>query len=192
MTTPARKRATYADVEALPANRVGQLIDGELIALPRPSAEHSLAISALGSDLGAPFGRGRGGPGGWWFLFEPELHLGADVLVPDLAAWRRERLPSPTGPFLAVAPDWICEALSPSTARVDRVEKLRVYAREGVEHVWLLDPAARTLEVLARDGQQWRLLGTWADDERVRAPPFDVLELELAALWAPRPPEEPR
>jgi Uma2 family endonuclease len=114
------------------------------------------------------------------------------VLVPDLAAWRRERLPSPTGPFLAVAPDWICEALSPSTARVDRVEKLRIYAREGVEHVWLLDPAARTLEVLARDGQQWRHLGTWADDERVRAPPFDVLELEIAALWAPRPPEAPR
>ena len=184
MTAPAGRRATYDDLLRLPDNVIGEIVDGELIASPRPALPHSHATSALGGELLPPFGRGRGGPGGWWILDEPELHLGPDVLVPDLAGWRRERLPTiPAEPFLALAPDWACEVLSPSTARLDRVRKLRVYAREGVGHVWLVDPAARTLEILRRDGEAWVLAATHAEAERVRAEPFGAIELELAALW---------
>ena len=187
MSTPAKKRASYAEIEALPRHMVGQIIDGELIAMPRPTGAHSVATSFLGGDLVNPFGRGRGGPGGWWILDEPELHFGDDVLVPDLAGWRRSRLPDPSPAFFTVAPDWICEVLSPSTARHDRVGKLRIYGREGVEHVWLVDPDAHTLECLKRDGETWSLLGTYADDERVRATPFDAVEIELSGLWLPQP-----
>jgi Uma2 family endonuclease len=154
------KKATYADLEALPQNVVGQIIDGELFAFPRPSAEHSIATSALGGLLNVRFQQGIDGPGGWWILHEPELHLGDDVVVPDLAGWRTVRLARPSGPALAVAPDWACEALSPSTASVDRVKKTGLYAREGIEHLWLLDPLARTLEVFQRSGSGWDMLGT--------------------------------
>ena len=192
VTGPVKKGATYADLEALPRNVVGQLIDGELIAFPRPAADHAVVSSALGALLGAPFQFGRGGPGGWWILDQPELHFGENVLVPDLASWRRTRLPQPAGAFFTVAPDWLCEVLSPSTARVDRVRKLPLYARAGVEHVWLIDPRGRTLEALRRDGDEWRLLGTWSDEDRVTAAPFDAVEFELRLLWPfPRPPESP-
>jgi Uma2 family endonuclease len=183
MSGPERKRATYADLAALPENVVGELIDGELFAMPRPSADHSLGTSGLGTLLGAAFQFGLGGPGGWWILDEPELHFGEDVLVPDLAGWRTSRLARPSGPALTVAPDWICEALSPSTAALDRGAKLRVYAREGVAHAWLLDPLGHSLEVYERDGLQWRPLGSWSDQQRVRARPFEQVELFLGLLW---------
>src|SRR5579862_4229680 len=139
-----RKPATYEDIEALPANMVGELIDGVLYANPRPSIPHAVATTTLGNEIGPPFSRGRGGPGGWVILDEPELHFGEDVLVPDIAGWRRERMPEiPSAAFLTLAPDWLAEALSPSTAGVDRGEKLPVYAREGVRHVWFLDPTAK-------------------------------------------------
>ena len=183
VATSASKKATYADIEALPEHVTGQLLEGELVAFPRPSGEHAIVSSALGAQLGRPLQLGRGGPGGWWILDEPEIHLAEDVLVPDLAGWRTSRLSSPKGPFQTVAPDWACEVLSPSTARIDRGQKLRIYAREGVGHVWLVDPAARTLEVLERDGATWRLLGVWSGDERVKAAPFDAVEVELGLLW---------
>src|SRR3954468_13756744 len=149
MAFPAQKPATYEDLRALPDHLLGQIIAGELVASPRPSIPHARASSVLGEELGGPFDRGRGGPGGWWMLDEPELHLGQDVLVPDLAAWRREHLPTlPVAPFLSVAPDWLCEVLSPGTEAIDRVKKLRVYPRERVAHVWLVNPAERTLEIL--------------------------------------------
>jgi Uma2 family endonuclease len=134
--------------------------------------------------LGGPFDQGRGGPGGWFVLFEPELHLHEDVLVPDLAGWRRDRMPRPprTAAF-TLAPDWVCEVLSPSTRALDRAVKLPVYAREGVRHVWLVDPEARTLEVLRLEGEHYSLLATHAGPARVRAEPFDAIELELAFLW---------
>src|SRR3954468_4688276 len=138
MAIPARRPATYEDLCALPDHVIGELIAGELIASPRPSIPHSRASSVLSDDLGGPFDRGRGGPGGWWILFEPELHLGADVLVPDLAGWRRERMPVLRNvAYFELAPDWVCEVVSPSTARVDRVRKVPIYAREGVSHLWL-------------------------------------------------------
>lgn len=184
MGTPDPKPATYEDLLRLPANRVGQIVHGVLHAQPRPAARHALVASTLGADLASPYQRGRGGPGGWWLLDEPELHLLGHVLVPNLAGWRRERMPQvPDVAWFDLAPDWVCEVLSPSTARLDRVEKLPIYAEAGVAFVWIVDPVERTLEVYRRDGAHWLLLASHADDARVRAVPFDAIELELDALW---------
>ncbi|MBL8909968.1 MAG: Uma2 family endonuclease [Archangium sp.] len=175
-----RKPATYADLENLPPNMTGQIIDGELWALPRPSVAHAQASSALGADLQTKFGR-NGPPGGWWILSEPELHLRADVLVPDLAGWRRATLPAlPNENFLSIAPDWVLEVLSPSTASIDRVAKARIYAREKVSFLWFVDPEARTLEVLRLEGGKWLQLGAWPAGEKVRAEPFDAVEFDTA------------
>ncbi|MBI4700108.1 MAG: Uma2 family endonuclease [Deltaproteobacteria bacterium] len=186
MGEPARRRATYEDLIAAPPHLVAEVIGGELQLSPRPATPHALAATVLGEELGPPFRRGRGGPGGWIFVDEPELHLGGDILVPDLAGWRRERLPVVTTdePFFSLAPDWVCEVLSPVTAKLDRMRKLPVYAREGVRHAWLVDPVLRTLEVLRLAGGNWLNVGAFADDDRVRAEPFDAIELELGALWA--------
>jgi Uma2 family endonuclease len=177
--------ATYRDIQALPEHLVGELIAGVLYAHARPAIPHAVAASALGDELGPPFKRGRGGPGGWVILYEPELHLGEDVLVPDLAGWRRERLPQiPADAYFTLPPDWIAEVLSPSTAAVDRGEKLPIYARERVGHVWFVEPLARTLEILRLDGDTYRLVTTLHGDAMVRAEPFDAVEIDLASLWA--------
>ncbi len=182
---PRRKRsATYADIEALPDHLLGEIIDGELIVSPRPSPIHIRCASDLGALLGPPFSFGRGGPGGWWILDEPEFHLGKDVLVPDLAGWRRERMPElPDAAWFEVAPDWVCEVLSPSTSRFDRGEKIGVYAREEVAHLWLLDPLARTLEVFRLAEAGWILVAVHTEGPRVRAEPFEAVELDLELLW---------
>lgn len=177
--------ATYADLEALPPNVVGEIVRGVLYASPRPAVPHAAAASAIGEELGPPFKRGKGGPGGWVLLYEPELHLGADVLVPDHAGWRRERMPElPSTAAIALGPDWVCEVLSPSTHKLDRTEKLRVYTRERVAHVWLVDPLERYLEILRLDGATYRLVDTFVDDAKVHAEPFDAIELDLAIFWA--------
>ncbi len=170
----------------LPDHVVGELIHGALHTFPRPRTRHARAASRLGSRLEAPFDSGLdGGPGGWLFLPEPELHLGEDILVPDLAAWRRERMPElPDEPFLSLAPDWLCEILSPSTEDIDRAEKVPIYAREGVSHVWLVDPALKTLEVLRLDGATYRLIETLRAEAVARIEPFDAIAFDLAALWA--------
>src|SRR6185295_8523463 len=173
---------------------VGEILDGELIVSPRPAPPHALAMYAIGVGLSSVAGRGsgRGGvPGGWWILPEPELHLHGDVLVPDLAGWRRERMPAlPSTPAFELAPDWACEVSSPSTARIDRARKMPIYAREQVRHLWLVDPLARTLEILGLEPSgRWSVLAVHAGDEVVRAAPFDAIELELASWWTG--PEEP-
>jgi Uma2 family endonuclease len=179
-----RKPATYADLEALPGSVVGEIVGGVLHASPRPAGPHTVTASHLGIALGGPFVVGRDGPGGWFILHEPELHLGEDVLVPDLAGWRRERMPRPPEEVaFTLAPDWACEVLSPSTKALDRKEKLPVYAREGVRHVWLLDPMTRTLEVLGLEGEGYVLLATHSGRAHVRAEPFEAVELKLAFLW---------
>jgi Uma2 family endonuclease len=184
MAQRSTKPATYADIEALPPNMVGQIVDGVLHTHPRPAIPHARAISSLGGALDGPFDKGRGGPGGWILLFEPELHLGTDVLVPDYGGWRRARMPElPIAPFVTLAPDWVCEGLSTSTAALDRGPKLVKYAREGVGHVWFLDPEPRTLEILRLDGSTYRLVATHSADDRVRAEPFEAIELELGLLW---------
>ncbi len=185
MSEPARRLATPDDLLALPDHVVGEIVGGELHVQPRPAARHGMAASALGGELGPPFTRGRGGPGGWILLDEPELHLEADVVVPDLAGWRRERMPElPDVAFFELAPDWVCEVLSPSTARFDRHEKRAVCARAGVPWIWWVDPGAELLEVLELDGDSYRLRATHAGDVRVRAEPFAAVEVEFGALWA--------
>jgi Uma2 family endonuclease len=177
--------ATYRDIEGLPPNMVGEIVRGVLYANPRPGMPHTRAASKLGAELDGPFDRGRGGPGGWIIVDEPELHLGEDVLVPDVAGWRRERMPTmPETAFVTLPPDWLCEVLSPSTSKLDRTEKLPVYARERIAHVWFVDPLAKTLEVLRLEGKAYSIIGTWNEDARVRAEPFDAIALELGALWA--------
>ncbi len=191
MADPAEKRASYADVLAAPRHMVAEVIAGVLHTQPRPAVRHAKVSSRLGGRLDGFDADGPDGPGGWWILDEPELHLSGDILVPDVAGWRTETLPElPDAAFLTTPPDWLAEVLSPSTARIDRADKLPVYAREGVGWVWLLDPAARTLEVFRLDGDSYRVHAVWRDDAIVRADPFAAVEIPLAALWGRRAPAE--
>ncbi|WP_043411022.1 Uma2 family endonuclease [Archangium violaceum] len=185
-----KKPATYEDIEALPVGWVGELLEDELVASPRPAMPHARVAWALSILLGPASDLGQQGPNsGWWILYEPELHLGRDVLVPDLAGWRRDRMPVPPfmdEPFSTVAPDWVCEVLSPSTERVDRKRKLPLYHREGVSHVWLIDPSARSLEIYRRQERDWLHVARHSGDGEVMAEPFDMLRLTLGSLWWPR------
>lgn len=187
-----RRRATYADLEAVDPLRVAELIGGELYVMPRPAPRHARASSILGGELTGPFDLGRDGPGGWWILDEPEIHFPdpaapgeVEAVVPDLAGWRRERMPElPETAFFPLAPDWICEVLSPSTKDLDRDEKMPLYAREGVRWAWLIDPIARTLEVFTLGaGRRWNEPTVYRDADRVRAVPFEIKELDLSVLW---------
>ena len=177
----------YARLEALPENLTGEIINGRLYAQPRPTGPHALASSSLDGELYNPYRKGRGGPGGWWILVEPEVHFIRDteVLVPDLAGWRRQRMPRlPRDQRIEVVPDWVCEILSPSTAKTDRVVKMPVYARYGVPYLWLVDPLAHTLEAFAlRDGH-WTVIGLFQERDRVTVEPFVEIVLELDGLWA--------
>jgi Uma2 family endonuclease len=178
-----KRRATYQDVLDAPEHKVAEILDGELYLSPRPAGPHGSVFTTLVGELEPPFGRGRGGPGGWIILGEPELHLGEDVCVPDLAGWRRERLSSTDHIYFEIAPDWVCEVLSRSTERHDRAKKLRIYARAGVSYAWLVSPRARTLETYRNIDGHWSLITTYADEERIRAEPFDAIELQLSDLW---------
>ena len=179
------KRATYDDVLNAPESKVAEILDGELVLSPRPGPPHATVASEIGMILGPPFHRGIGGPGGWRILDEPELHCGDHVLVPDLAGWRRERMPTlPDRAFFTLAPDWVCEVLSPATERADRGRKLRIYGEAGVAHAWFLKPSDRTLEVLRLREGSWMIVGLWEDAAVVRAEPFEAIELDLGPLWA--------
>jgi Uma2 family endonuclease len=181
----AIRNATYEDLLQVPDNLIAEILDGELITSPRPASPHALAAWTIGQDTG-PFARrpGGGGPGGWWILFEPELHLGPDILVPNLAGWRRERMPVLRDvPYFELAPDWVCEVLSTATARIDRVRKKPIYARERIGHLWLVDPLVRTLEVYRLDGGRWVDVGAYGDAELVRAEPFAVVEMDMSQWW---------
>jgi Uma2 family endonuclease len=189
-TDRTRRPATYDDLLRVPDHLVAEILDGELYATPRPTPRHADASSGIGGALRGPFDRGRGGPGGWRILDEPELHLTSDIVVPDLAGWRRERLPRlPDTAYFSVPPDWICEVVSPRTASMDRVKKLSIYAREQVRHAWLADPMARTLEILQLESGRWTIAATFADFAGVRAEPFDAIEIDLGLLWEPEPEE---
>ncbi len=178
------RRATYQDVLDAPAHQVAELIDGTLYTHPRPGPAHAVAASVLGGELGPPFHRGHGGPGGWWIVFEPELHLSEEIVVPDLAGWRRERMPElPDIAYFPLAPDWVCEVLSNSTRTVDLHEKRPLYARKGVRHLWLVDPMNRTLEAFELHEGQWLLIATVKDNEPVSIRPFDAITFSLGDLW---------
>lgn len=183
--------AAYAVV---PPEQVAEILDGELFVMPRPKPRHSNAMAGLTAILDGPFRRGRGGPGGWLILIEPELHLGPkpDKVVPDLAGWRQERFPrevieadADTEPAaITVAPDWICEILSEGTEAIDRGKKMRIYRRERVGYLWFLDPRSQSLEVYRLNARgRWEELETYEEAVTVRAEPFEAIELELASLF---------
>ena len=185
MSRPAERLATYEDLFDLPENLVGEIIDGHLQTHPRPAPRHAWAASSISDELVSPFSKGRGGPGGWVILVEPEIHLGGHVLVPDLAGWRRARMPAlPETAWIEVVPDWVCEILSPSTRRMDRIVKLPIYAGLGVRYAWLIDPDEHTLEVyeLTESGH-WLLQGTLQGEDEVKQPPFDAISFKLGAIW---------
>ena len=186
MNATARRLATYEDLFDLPEHLIGEILHGQLITQPLPAPRHALSASGIGAELTNPFQRGRGGPGGWWILDEPELHLGPNILVPDLAGWRRERMPVfPETAYFTLAPDWVCEVLSPGTARIDRVVKMPLYAEQGVEWLWLVDPDQQTLEVYRLLEGHWLLEQTAQQDDEVNAPPFVEHRFSLADLWVP-------
>ena len=188
---PPTFEALYRQLSQLPEPLRGEILDGSLIVSPRPGVPHARAGAEIEAEIYSRFGRKPGGsgfPGGWWILPEPELHFlfpdQTHVLAPDLAGWKRERLPSlPRSSFLTLPPDWVCEILSPSTARYDRKGKARVYHRAGVTWRWLVDPNIREIEAFRREGDFWVQLGVWGDEEKVRIAPFDAIELDLADWW---------
>lgn len=184
MADPARRQATYADVEAAPPNLVAELIHGSLVTHPRPSPRHGVAAINLGFEVVGPFERGRGGPGGWVFITEPELRLGHNILVPDIAGWRRERLPAlPDTNWIETPPDWVCEVLSPSTEIYDRGAKREIYAAAGVAHLWLLNPIGQQLEAFVLTAGKWLLAGVVSGSDEVALPPFDAVPFSLGQLW---------
>lgn len=185
MPEAAHKAATYQDVLQSPPLLVAEVVDGVLYQSPRPALAHAAAASVVGEELGPPFKRGKGGPGGWIILDEPEIHLGSDIVVPDLGGWRRSTLPVlPEEPFLIVRPDWVCEVASPSTRSLDRGKKLDVYQRERVGHVWVVEPLDRFLEVLELDGDTYRIVQRVSGNDPTRLRPFEAIEFDVAALWA--------
>jgi Uma2 family endonuclease len=184
VTEKSKAGAFYGDVIAAPEDKIAELVDGALYLSPRPSPRHANASSVLGAILNSAFQRAIGGPGGWWILDEPELHFDGDVLVPDLAGWRKERLAElPDSAGMTLRPDWVCEVLSPSTERFDRAEKLPRYAREGVAYLWLVDPRRYQLEVYALFEARWNLLEMYAADAIAAATPFEAVPFELNGLW---------
>jgi Uma2 family endonuclease len=179
------RRATYQDVLDAPENMVAEILRGVLHLQPRPRPRHAVVASSLGFDIGGPFHRGVGGPGGWWIIDEPELHLGDEVIVPDLGGWRRERMPAmPETAWFDMPPDWVCEVLSPGTRQRDLTVKRDIYAEHGVPHLWFVDPEARTLEAFALRGGEWVLAAALAGDAEARVAPFDAVAMPLGALWA--------
>ncbi len=177
-------RATYQDVLDAPPHMVAEVVDGKLYTHPRPAPRHAVASSALGGKINQFFQFDRDGPDGWWILDEPELHLGEDIVVPDIAGWRRDRMPElPREAYFTLAPDWVCEVLSPSTRKLDLGGKQAVYAREGVAYLWFVDPDARSLEAFELSGNKWQLIDILFDDALVSLPPFDAISFSLGKLW---------
>lgn len=182
--------ATYEDLLALPEGARGEIVAGELQLSPSPRPRHSRTQRALCGFIGRPFDDddGHGGPGGWWILTEVDVRLSPhDIVRPDLAGWRRDRLgadPWDTLP-IDVIPDWICEVLSPSNAAHDRVTKRRLYARHRVPYYWLVDPQTRTLEALRLEGELWVETGSWGEGDVARVEPFDAIALDVGRLFVP-------
>ena len=193
MQETVKRRATYADLEAVPEHLVAEILHGRLVTHPQPTGEHGEVHFSLGLLIGAVYRQGIGTRGGWRFINEPELHFNGDVAVPELAGWRIERLPVPPAPDplkpvkIRLAPDWVCEVLSPSTEKYDRGDKRDIYAEGGVRYLWLVDPRIETLEAFEFISRRWTLIGTYQTDAVFRAAPFEDLEINLGQLWPPVP-----
>ncbi len=184
MSLPVLKDTLYDDFMALPEHHIGEIIHNVLYSQPRPAPKHTRTSSALGYIVGGPFDGGINGPGGWWILDEPELHIENHILVPDLAGWKRERMPKlPKTVWFECIPDWVCEIFSPSTVKKDRMVKMPVYAELGVKYLWLIDPELKTLEVYQLENQRWSLMASLSEEEKISAVPFDAIEFSLGNLW---------
>ncbi|HKQ68091.1 MAG TPA: Uma2 family endonuclease [Polyangiaceae bacterium] len=190
---PATRRAVYGDLLRLPEDVRAEVVDGQIVTLPSPRPRHSKPQRALGRFIGGPFDDddGHGGPGGWWIFVEVDVQLGEHVVRPDLAGWRRPRLPEPDQRPIDVVPDWICEVLSESNEAHDRVTKRRIYAVSGVEHYWIVDPEARTLEAFALSHGKWVDAGSFDENGVARVAPFEAVELPVGRLFLPRPSARP-
>ena len=176
--------AVYQDVIDAPEHLIAEIVDAELWTSPRPAPRHTRASSLLGAEIVGPYDKGSGGPGGWWILDEPELHLGSEVMVPDLAGWRRECMPRiPDVAYFELVPDWVCEVVSPRTGILDRRRKMPIYAREGVSHLWIVDPILKTLEVYRLESGRWVVASTHGGDDLVRAEPFEAVAFEIVRWW---------
>lgn len=187
MAETARKAHGWQDILAAPEGVKAEVLAGELHTAPRPHPRHGAAQAVLSAEITGPFQIGRGGPGGWWILIEPDVAFGPhDIVAPDLVGWRRQRLPAfPDEQPITARPDWICEVLSPRTARRDRTAKSDLYLRHEVPHYWLVDPEARTLEVYELDNDRWLRLGAWSEDDTAAIPPFEAVEITLSTLFPP-------
>jgi Uma2 family endonuclease len=189
MLNPAKKPVTYADLEAVPSNLVAEILGGELVTHPRPAPKHASASSSLTGEISPAFQKGRSGPGGWLFLDEPELHLGFDVVVPDIAGWKKERSSTlAEKAYIETAPDWICEILSPSTERYDRGIKRQIYAQAGVQYLWFVNPQEQVLEAFKLSGKDWLLIGTVIAGQEVSIEPFNAISFSLSVLFPFDPP----
>lgn len=187
---PARRRARYEDLMALPGTVRAEILDGEISTLPAPRPRHSKPQGALRRFIGGPFDDddGFGGPGGWWVFVEVDVQLGDDVVRPDLCGWQRARLPEPDTRPIHVVPDWVCEVLSESNEAYDRVTKRSLYAKHGVTHYWIVDPLAHTLEALTLEGGRWVDAGSFDETSVARIRPFEAIELAVGRLFLPRRP----
>ena len=184
MSKVIERPATYEDLLKVPDHLVAEIVDGELFASPRPGSPHAYATGALHAELYRRLQRGDGCSPDWWFLIEPELHLGAEILVPDIAGWRKVNMPRvPNVVWFDIAPDWVCEVVSVKTARLDRIRKLPAYARQGVPHAWIVDPVAQSVEVYRRQDEHMLQFSTHEGPELIRAEPFTPCELDLNDLW---------
>jgi len=185
-TRPSTKPATLADIDTLPPSLIGEIIDGVLYTRNRPSPAHQFAAGEVHLDLGLAFGRGRGGPGGWWLLLDPALSLpDSPHVVPDVAGWRRDRMPTMPAGAIAVVPDWVCEVLSPTTRRDDVLIKMPKYAKSGVLHAWLVDVETRVLTAHRLQSGLWLAIGTYSAETEARIEPFDAVPLNVAQWWLP-------
>lgn len=189
MADPAPRLHGWEDILAAPEGLKSEVLGGELFTMPRPHPRHGAIQALLSAEIAGPFHLGRGGPGGWWILIEPDVFFGPhDIVAPDLVGWRRERVPVfPDEQPISIRPDWICEVLSPRTARRDRTGKSDLYLHAGVPHYWLIDPEARTLEAFEGDEARWLRLGAWGDADQARIPAFDAIEIEVGELFPPAP-----
>ncbi len=192
MSNTAKKHATYADLEAVPPNLVAEILGGTLVTHPRPAPKHASSSSSLTGEISPPFQKGRGGPGGWIFLDEPELHLGFDVIVPDIAGWRKEHSSTlAEKSYIETAPDWVCEILSPSTERYDRGIKREIYARAGVQYLWFVNPQEQVLEAFKLTGKDWLLIATVIAGQEVSIEPFNAISFPLSVLFPFDEPNHP-
>ncbi|NOQ35002.1 MAG: Uma2 family endonuclease [Methylococcaceae bacterium] len=184
MSNLAFKEVSYDDILDLPENIVGEILNGQLETHPRPAPKHALAATSMAGELVLPFQKGRGGSGGWWILVEPECHVDTEVFVPDLAGWRKLKMPKlPETAWFEITPDWVCEIISPSSVRRDRVTKMEIYARLGISYFWIIDPIAQTLEAYQLQNKHWVLLKSYADAEEIAIAPFAEYSFSLANLW---------